>query len=58
MPRTAMLIVVHDTTDPKARASLEKLLMAAGKGVEVQWLDELRAAALIEPSDLAPDRSL
>lgn len=44
--------MIHDTDDEDARASLGTLLLVAGDAVEVQWLDELRAVALIVPQDL------
>ncbi len=53
--RTAGLIVLHDIADEAARDSLGTLLLVAGKGVEVQWLDGRRVVALIGPCDLALD---
>ncbi len=52
MPRTAMLLVMHDSSDPKARDALAKLRLAAGDGVEVEELDALHVVALIAPADL------
>jgi hypothetical protein len=47
--------VLHDIADEAARDSLGTLLLVAGKGVEVQWLDGRRVVALIGPCDLALD---
>ncbi len=60
MTRTAGLLVLHDIADEAARDSLGRLLLVAGKGVEVQWLDELRVVALIAPEDLenSPPREM
>ncbi len=52
MPRTAMLIVLHDVDDDDSRDLLGGLLLAGGAGVEIQWLDPTRAVALIGPADL------
>lgn len=52
MPRTAQLLVIHDTDDDSQRDALGKLLLAGGKTVELQWLDPSRAVALIVPQDL------
>jgi hypothetical protein len=52
MPRTADLLVIHDTDDDAQRESLGKLLLAGGKDVEVEWIDPSRAVALIVPRDL------
>ncbi len=53
--RTGQLLVIHDTGIASARESLAQLLLAAGERVEVEWLDDLRVVALIDPQDLAPD---
>jgi hypothetical protein len=55
MPRTADLMVIHDIDDDASRELLGGLLLAAGKGVEIQWIDERRVVALIVPCDLALD---
>ncbi len=55
MSRTGGLLVLHDIAHEPARDSLARLLLVAGERVEVEWLDELRVAALIDPQDLAPD---
>jgi hypothetical protein len=52
MPRTGELLVIHDIADDATRDLLGGLLLAAGKNVEVQWLDERRVVALIAPADL------
>lgn len=52
MTRTGALWVLHDTAYQSARASLANLLLVAGKSVTVEWLDDLRAVALIVPCDL------
>jgi hypothetical protein len=52
MTRTADLIVLHDTDDQRARESLGELLLAAGKDVEIEWLSERLAVAMIGPEDL------
>jgi hypothetical protein len=52
MPRTAALMVLHDTDDKRARESLGKLLLAVGKDVEIQWLDPTLAVAFIGPCAL------
>ncbi len=52
MPRTAMLIVLHDVDDDDSREALGGLLLAGGAGVEIQWLDGRRVVALIGPADL------
>jgi hypothetical protein len=44
-------MVIHDV-DEAARDALGTLLLVAGKGVEVQWLDGRRVVALIGPADL------
>lgn len=44
--------MIHDTGDEAARESLARLLVAAGKGVEIEELDALRVVALIAPQDL------
>ncbi len=55
MPRTADLMVIHDTADDDSRDLLGGLLLAGGAGVELQWIDERRVVAFIVPSDLAID---
>ena len=52
MTRTADLIVVHDTDDKRARESLGQLLRAGEKTVEIEWLSERLAVAMIGPADL------
>ncbi len=47
-----MLIVMHDIDDDSQRDALGKLLLAAGDGVEIQWIDPSRAVAMIVPADL------
>ncbi len=50
--RTGQLLVMHDSSDPKARDALAKLRLAAGDGVELEWLSERLAVVLIAPHDL------
>lgn len=50
--RTAALLVMHNIDDEDSRESLAWLLVAAGKSVEIEWLDDLRAVARIGPQDL------
>ncbi len=52
MTRTANLIVMHNIDDDAQRESLGQLLLAAGKDVEVQWLSERLAVAMLGPCDL------
>jgi hypothetical protein len=52
MTRTWGLLVMHDSSDPKARDALGKLLLAGGKNVELEWLSERLAVVLIAPHDL------
>lgn len=52
MSRTAALLVMHDIDDDSQRDALGELLLAGGEGVEVEWIDERRAVALIVPADL------
>ncbi len=52
MPRTADLMVMHNIDDDAQRESLGKLLLAGGKNVEIQWLSERLAVAMIVPADL------
>lgn len=55
MPRTAQLLVIHDTDDEDSRDALGELLLAGGAGVEIQWISPTRAVAMIVPSDLDSD---
>jgi len=55
MPRTADLLVMCDIDDDAQRESLGGLLLAGGAGVELQWLSERLAVAMIVPADLALD---
>jgi hypothetical protein len=52
MPRTADLMVMHNIDDDSQRESLGELLLAVGKDVEIQWLSERLAVAMIGPEDL------
>jgi hypothetical protein len=52
MTRTGELLVIHDTADEDSRDLLGGLLLAGGKNVELQWIDERRVVALIVPRDL------
>jgi len=52
MTRTASCLILHDTDNDQQRESLGKLLLAAGKDVEIQWLSERLAVAMIGPADL------
>lgn len=50
--RTAACLILHDVEDDDERESLGNLLLAGGDSVELEWISETLAVALIGPSDL------